>query len=350
MGSKRKKSYYKNSANAKRYKGAELQCGTVGFLLSFTKDRERQAKAEAYELLNAYALAGNEKRSDQNVSSEEESDEDIETAMRKQLTELKQKRVQDKFLYLLTGVNQMLFMKACITNHQNIIYRLLDDAKKGDLKSQSRSLNRILPVLSSCRAEMGKMGDSVLEAIGVYLTTDNLDLPSHVTYKCLVKVRNNNQKLSQREIISEIGGSVRERYPSWTVDLSDPVVHVVVDVLKTVCCVSVIHGYTFYKKFNLHELVAEQRTEQALASETGRVKGREETIASESRTIDSVADNAMTDSNQDRPSETVSADTKSQNSSLTVTGVSAHTVLADSAVDKSEGSQDDAENKEETCC
>lgn len=55
MGSKRKKSYYKGGASAKKYKGAELQHGVVGFMFSFVKDREKQAKAEAYELLNSYA-------------------------------------------------------------------------------------------------------------------------------------------------------------------------------------------------------------------------------------------------------------------------------------------------------
>ena len=55
MGSKRKKAFYKSGGSNKRYKGAELQHGAVGFLFSFAKDRERQAKSEAYELLNTYA-------------------------------------------------------------------------------------------------------------------------------------------------------------------------------------------------------------------------------------------------------------------------------------------------------
>lgn len=59
-------------------------------------------------------------------SSVEDSDEDIEAAMQKQLTELKQqKKVGDKFTYLVTGVNQMLFMKASIENHNNLTYKIL---------------------------------------------------------------------------------------------------------------------------------------------------------------------------------------------------------------------------------
>ena len=59
-------------------------------------------------------------------SSVEDSDDDIEAAMQKQLTELKQqKKVGDKFTYLVTGVNQMLFMKASIENHNNLTYKIL---------------------------------------------------------------------------------------------------------------------------------------------------------------------------------------------------------------------------------
>jgi len=49
---KRNKSYYKSSS--KRFKGSELQQGAVGFIFSFARGRDRQAKSEAYELLNSY--------------------------------------------------------------------------------------------------------------------------------------------------------------------------------------------------------------------------------------------------------------------------------------------------------
>lgn len=63
---KRNKSYYKGHGSAKSYKVAELQQGAVGFMFSFVKDRERQAKAEAYELLNSYAQSILEKESKSN--------------------------------------------------------------------------------------------------------------------------------------------------------------------------------------------------------------------------------------------------------------------------------------------
>lgn len=58
MGGKRKKAYYKGgSAGGKKYKGAELQQGAVGFMFTFVRDRERGAKSEAYEILNAYVTS-----------------------------------------------------------------------------------------------------------------------------------------------------------------------------------------------------------------------------------------------------------------------------------------------------
>ena len=54
MGGKKNKGYYKGGG-AKKYKGAELQHGVVGFMFTYVRDRQRGAKAEAYELLNTYA-------------------------------------------------------------------------------------------------------------------------------------------------------------------------------------------------------------------------------------------------------------------------------------------------------
>jgi len=53
MGKRRHK--YGYNKDAKRYKGPELQAGNIGFLFTFNKGRDRQAKNEAYELLNTYA-------------------------------------------------------------------------------------------------------------------------------------------------------------------------------------------------------------------------------------------------------------------------------------------------------
>ena len=158
---------------------------------------------------------------------------------------------------------------------------ILDDAKQGKLRCQSRSLNRMMPILASCRAELDKIGDCVLKAIDVYLSTDNVSLPTEISYKSMVKVRNNTGKeLSQKTIIGIIGQTISGHYPQWRVNLTDPYLYISVDVVKTVCCVSVIHGYTEYKKFNLHELVANYHTAQAIASDDSRVKGEKTTDSS----------------------------------------------------------------------
>lgn len=152
---------------------------------------------------------------------------------------------------------------------------IVEDAKKGELKCKSRVLHRMMPVLASCRADLDKVDECVLQAIEVYLTTENLSLPSDVTYKSVVKVRNNNNKeISQTKIIGKIGETLRDNRPLWRVNLSDPNIYIVVDILKTVCCVSVIHRFLLYKKFNLQELVASHHTAQAIASSSNdsRVK------------------------------------------------------------------------------
>lgn len=59
------------------------------------------------------------------TGSEEDSEEDIEVAMKKQLAELKEKKTETKFTYMVTGVNQIMFMKASVPDHHNLTYRIL---------------------------------------------------------------------------------------------------------------------------------------------------------------------------------------------------------------------------------
>lgn len=128
----------------------------------------------------------------------------------------------------------------------------------------------MVPVLATCRAEAEKIGECVQRAIDLYLEQESI--PSSVTYKSLVKVRNNNDKtLSQTILIKTIGEVVRDNFSEWKVNLTDPAICIVVDVLKKVCCVSVVHDYNLYRKFNLQELVANFHTSQALAASDSRV-------------------------------------------------------------------------------
>lgn len=50
---------------------------------------------------------------------------DIDAALTKQVAKLKQPKRQENFTYLDTGVNQVLFMKSLVEDHNKLTYRIL---------------------------------------------------------------------------------------------------------------------------------------------------------------------------------------------------------------------------------
>ena len=48
--------------------------------------------------------------------------------------------------------------------------------------------------------------------------------------------------------------------PKNKVDLTSPELTIIVEVIKAVCCVSVVKDYTLYRKYNLQEVVKDEPT------------------------------------------------------------------------------------------
>ena len=65
--------------------------------------------------------------SDTDNSSDDDC-EDIDAALSKQVAKLKEtKKSGDKFSYMDTGVNQVLFMKSLVDNHNKMTYTILGE-------------------------------------------------------------------------------------------------------------------------------------------------------------------------------------------------------------------------------
>lgn len=54
--------------------------------------------------------------------------------------------------------------------------------------------------------------------------------------------------------------------PKNKVDLTNPELTVIVEVIKAVCCVSVIKDYTLYRKYNVQEVVKEDTPKPDVAT------------------------------------------------------------------------------------
>lgn len=54
-----------------------------------------------------------------------------------------------------------------------------------------------------------------------------------------------------------VSGLVGKLNPKNKVDLTNPELTIIVEVIKAVCCISVVKDYTLYRKYNVQEVVKE---------------------------------------------------------------------------------------------
>lgn len=60
------------------------------------------------------------------------------------------------------------------------------------------------------------------------------------------------------ECVLPTAGLVGKLNPKNKVDLTSPELTIIVEVIKAVCCVSVVKDYTLYRKYNVQEVVKDE--------------------------------------------------------------------------------------------
>ncbi|KAB7496829.1 THUMP domain-containing protein 1, partial [Armadillidium nasatum] len=166
---KRSKSYYIN--NAKRRKNNELISNMKGFLCT-TSTREKECVKEAYNILNEFAkkLYGSKNFSPNNeekncdstivvdtkiVDEDEESEEDIETALKSEVAALKcqnsSSSEQRLFQQVFVRVNNCIFISANISDPVELSISIMDSIIDSKM-TITKHLVKLLPVQKTCRA------------------------------------------------------------------------------------------------------------------------------------------------------------------------------------------------------
>ncbi|KAM3864621.1 THUMP domain-containing protein 1 [Diretmus argenteus] len=253
---KRSKKRYGGHHN-KRYKGSrELEVGMQGILITCNMN-ERKCTAEAFNLLNEYADKhyGPEKLQDSGRSSSEEEgddEDDVDVALKKEVAQLKASKVKQerRFQALDSGANNVIFIRTQNLEPDKLVHHILSDLH-ATKRNKSRVILRMLPVNGTCKAFQ--------EDIEKYLTTflePWFKTPSFATYQVAFKARNSSHN-KRDDIIKAIAGLVGKLNPKNKVDLTNPELTIIVEVIKIVCCISVVPDYTLYRKYNVQEVVRE---------------------------------------------------------------------------------------------
>ncbi|KAK2918684.1 THUMP domain-containing protein 1 [Channa argus] len=253
---KRSKKQYVAGHHSKRWKGSrELEVGMQGILITCNMN-ERKCTAEAFNLLNEYAdkLYGPEKLQDNNGSSSEEEaeEEDVDEALKKEVAQLRASgtKQERRFQSLDSGANNVIFIRTQNLEPDKLVHHILSDLHTTK-KKKSRVILRMLPVTGTCKA----FQDDMVKYLTTFLEPW-FKSPNCATYQIAFKARNSSHN-KRDEIIKSIAGLVGKLNPKNKVDLTKPELTIMVEVIKAVCCISVVKDYTLYRKYNVQEVVKE---------------------------------------------------------------------------------------------
>uniref|UniRef100_A0A2K5Y808 THUMP domain-containing protein n=1 Tax=Mandrillus leucophaeus TaxID=9568 RepID=A0A2K5Y808_MANLE len=219
---------------------------------------------EAYTLLNEYG--DNTYRlekftdKDQKPPGSEGEDDDVEAALKKEVGDMKASTEISlrRFQLVESGANNIVFIRTLGIEPDKLVHHILQDVYK---TKKTQVILRMLPISGTCKAfleDMKKYAETFLEP---YEITN----PPEGT--------NSRHSHMNREVIKELGGIVCTLNSENKLDLTNPQYMVVVEIIKAVCCLSVVKHYIFRKyNFRLQEVIKSSKDPSQLNSEQGNGK------------------------------------------------------------------------------
>lgn len=272
----RKKAYH-NQNKPKNY----LEPGIRGFFATCNFG-EKECVRECYNLLNEYAdLIDSEHESKAAIESEkppsketlndsgtaaggseQEDEEDISTLLEKEIHTINTAKKENRYRFqqVETNVSNCIFIKTTVPNANELGVRIVGDIA-ATKKRKTRMLLRFLPVDAVCRANI----EDIKNAAGRLF--DKVFLNAEPTTFSVIFNKRHNNSIDRMAVIQELAGLVDFKSTAHKVDLKNPKISIVVEILKGICCISLLPNYINWKKYNVHELTQVKKEEPAEGAE-----------------------------------------------------------------------------------
>lgn len=258
---KRKKPNFYSSQKARKKREFVLKPGLKGFLCT-CNSREKDCIRESYNILNEYAdsLYGEDKASVDAASASagphtpenEFEDEDIETALNKELQSLRAERKKlpstRRFQAIDSGANNCIFIQTTLPEPVELVHHIMKDLE-ATKKQKTRFLLRLLPIESTCKAYLEDIRQTADSVFDKYFSKEGK------TFAVLFN-RRNSSGVNRDELIRDLAEMIMRRHPQNRADLKHPQLAVIVEVIRNMCCLSVLPEYFELRKYNLLELCA----------------------------------------------------------------------------------------------
>lgn len=232
-----------------------MQVGQRGFLVT-CNFREKECIKESYNLLNSYNVQSDDDVEqcqpapgvDVGSSDEGEEQEDISELLANEIKASKAQSKKGLFQAVDTQTTNCIFIDARVKDPLDLGVRIVRDVAKSQV-AKTRFLLRLLPVEIVSKANLADM----LSAAEKLFDKHFLNEPK--SYSIMFNRRYNND-IKRDEVIKEFAEIIQAKNIRNKVDLKNPQVSVIVEVIKGFCCLSVLPDYLALKKYNLVELAA----------------------------------------------------------------------------------------------
>ncbi|TRY86150.1 hypothetical protein DNTS_030209 [Danionella cerebrum] len=258
---KRNRKRYGGFCHKRAKSGNELDVGAQGVLITCNME-ERKCTCEALDLLGEYADAIYGPPPEGEFEKDHPDEDDAEKALQKEVSQLKwsTKWTLQRFHAQPSGAFNVVFIRSQGVDPVELVHRIFTDLEKSK-QSKARAIIRMIPVTMTCRA----YPDDMDRALGVFLQRWFL-APQRATFNICFKSRNSGH-MHRDDVISDVAALVAKLNPRNKVDLKNPELSIVIEVIKTVCCVSVLPDYFRFRKYNLQEVIKQPSNQSAGAKE-----------------------------------------------------------------------------------
>ncbi|UYV79922.1 THUMPD1 [Cordylochernes scorpioides] len=170
-----------------------------------------------------------------------EEDEDIELQLEKFKESLKPEA--RRFTWLHTGIPGSIFISTKLEDPMQLAHAIMTAP---DLEPP-QAMIRLIPIAVSCKA----FQENIVRAVGELVAK----FPSEPALRFRVHIKSRyNSSFSKDSVMEGILEVVRSHHPNWVPTYQNYTHSLLVEVLKTTCCLSFLGDYEELCKYNLVEL------------------------------------------------------------------------------------------------
>ena len=237
-----------------------------------------------------------------------DSEDDMEKAMAKEASEIKAVNPAGRrFQNVDCKAKNCIFIKTTLDNPCDLTDAIFEDLIETKVQ-KARYAIRMMPVAETCKAVMKNIEETAEKLFKPHFATE---FGVGVKYTSVCKIRNNNS-VSRTAILPSLGKIIRELNPLHMLCHDEPDLVVLIEVIRNICCLSVIKNFFRFKKCNLHEVV--KSSETVLTKTLGNPEeAKTANVETDTKTANVETDTKTANVETDTKTASVETDTKTAN-------------------------------------